>query len=49
MAGLQEKTTYKSASFLSGSSGAKNALQKKAIEGAISKVVRRWLTKRGQA
>ena len=40
MAGLQEKTTYRSAPFPSGSGGARDALQWKAIGGVTSKVVR---------
>ena len=40
MAGLQEKTTYKSAPFPSGGGRARNILQWKAIEGAMSEVVR---------
>ena len=47
-AGLQEKTIYKSALFPSGSAGARDALQKKAIEGATSKVVKRRLAGRDQ-
>ena len=40
MAGLQKKTTYRSMPFSTGSDGVKNALQKKAIRGATSKVVK---------
>ena len=40
MAGLREKTTYRSAPFPSGGSGARDALQKKATRGATSEVVR---------
>ena len=40
MAGLQEKTTYRSALFPSGGSRTRDALQKKATNGAISEVVR---------
>ena len=40
MAGLQEKTTYRSTPFLSGDSRAKNILQWKATGGARSGVVR---------
>ena len=41
MAGLQEKTTYRSAPFPSGGDGARDALQWKAIGGATSEVVRK--------
>ena len=40
MAGLQEKTTYRSAPFPSGGSGVGNALQKTTTEEATSKLVR---------
>ena len=40
MAGSQEKTTYRSAPFPTGGGGARDALQRKAIGGATSKVVR---------
>ena len=40
MAGFREKTTYRSAPFLSGGGGARDALQRKATRGAISEVVR---------
>ena len=40
MAGLQEKTTYKSTLFLFGDGRAKDALQKKAIRRATSKMVK---------
>ena len=39
MAGLQGKTTYKSAPFLSDSDETKDVLQKKAIKRAINKVM----------
>ena len=40
MAGLREKTTYRSTLFPSDSSEARDALQKKATGGAASKLVR---------
>ena len=40
IAGLQEKTTYRSAPFPSGGSRARDALQRKATEGATSEVAR---------
>ena len=40
MAGLQEKSTYRSALFSTGGDGAKNALQKKAIRKTTSKVIK---------
>ena len=49
MAGLQEKTTFKSAPFPSGGDGARDALQRKATGGVMSKMVRRRLARRGQA
>ena len=40
MAGLQKKTTYRSAPFPTGGDRARDALQKKATRGATSKVMR---------
>ena len=40
MAGLQEKTTYRLALFLTSSGRTKNARQKKVTRGAINKIVR---------
>ena len=40
MAGLQKKTTYRLAPFLTSGNRARDALQKKANRGVISKVVR---------
>ena len=40
MAGLREKTIYKSAPFPTGDGGARDALQRKATGGATNKMVR---------
>ena len=40
MAGLQEKTTYRSALFLSSGGRVRDVLQRKATEGVTSKVIR---------
>ena len=40
MAGLQKKTTYRSALFPTGGGGARETLQRKATKGAMSKVVK---------
>ena len=49
IAGLREKTTYRSAPFPSGGGRARDALQRKATGGATSEVVRSRLAGRSQA
>ena len=49
IAGLREKTTYRSAPFPSGGGRARDVLQRKATGEATSKVVRSWLAGCSQA